>query len=172
MSKPSPNLPPPHVELDLGSTPALVIGSGEQGVRLPFMAWPAVVRAQRGSLPRPHEIERQIEIVEDWLMPLLRTHVARRSAAQTLHCDALFLSRLQPGAAAAGAVDLAQVERCFNLLADIAAGHPAAESPLPLDAAFTARLVLLREVMHHGGYATATPRIISATRTQPGEADA
>jgi hypothetical protein len=150
---------PLSVALDLGAEPALEIGKGGSVSRLVFSDWPALVQLQKGKLPRPAEIERQIEVVEDWLMPLLRMHLPQRSDSQSLFCDAAFLNRLHLGSASNAALGIAEIERSFNELADIAAGHPAAHSRLPLDADFTARLVLLREVMHHGGFAVASPRI-------------
>jgi hypothetical protein len=48
------------------------------------------------------------------------------------------------------------VERVFNRLAAVAQGRPAAHEGLPEDPAFAARLLVLRELMHHMPFAAVT----------------
>jgi hypothetical protein len=45
------------------------------------------------------------------------------------------------------------VERLFDLLAALSLGRPASSAGIPADGVFAARLLILRELMHHLGFA-------------------
>lgn len=45
------------------------------------------------------------------------------------------------------------VERLFDLLASLSLGRPASSAGIPDTPAFAARLLILREFMHHLGFA-------------------
>lgn len=97
------------------------------------------------------ELEAVIEVVEDRIMPALRD----LPAAAVLEARAEELDELMhalPDPVNAKTVGIDEVERLFNRLADVASGSPLAASGLPPDASFALQLVLLREVMHHGGF--------------------
>jgi hypothetical protein len=49
-------------------------------------------------------------------------------------------------------VAVEEVEDLFNRLADVASGSPASVLGLPASTGFALGLVLLREIMHHGGF--------------------
>lgn len=52
-------------------------------------------------------------------------------------------------------LSIEEVELLFSRLADVISGTPVAMSGIPVDASFSMSMVVLREVMHHGGYHTA-----------------
>ena len=96
----------------------------------------------RHAPPSPLEIERAIERVEDAVMPAR----ARLPAA---------LLRALVGAAGAARadapvwLDIDTVEQIFNRLVARAQGRPASQDPLPVDGPSAARLVIVRELLHH-----------------------
>ena len=99
-------------------------------------------------------LESTIAQVEDLIMPILRSlpacaHLRVSGAA----LEKVF--RLLPGRDGA-AVSTETVESLFNELADCAGGSPIAwrHPSSPDDVALT--LVVLREVMHHGGFHSVT----------------
>ena len=105
----------------------------------------------RHDPPTPLEIEHAIERIEDAVMPLRA--LAAGSDTLVVHDAALHaLAReADGGMAGRGAVVLERdaVERLFNRLADRAAGRPASQDALPTDAASSAALLLVRELLHH-----------------------
>lgn len=104
------------------------------------------------SPPRPHpvELERAIDLVEDALdgLGLLRsTYPALITTDPTL--QALAQAHGHPGAAGAWTLSREQVETLFQRLASASLGHPTAAAGLPDDSEAYARLLILRELMHH-----------------------
>ena len=96
------------------------------------------------------ELEAAIAHVEDRLMPVVRLLPAERRLATSA-------SEVRGIAKAAGLDNAAEltteaVELMFNRLADVAYGTPAARLGLPPTRAFAASLLLLRELLHHGGF--------------------
>ena len=104
----------------------------------------------RHAPPSPLEIERAIERVEDAVMPAR----ARLPAALRLQTDDARL-RAMVGAAGAARADapvwlgIDTVEQLFNRLVARAQGRPASQDPLPVDGPSAARLVIVRELLHH-----------------------
>lgn len=99
----------------------------------------------RSALPAPHELEAAIDVIEDALQG-----IAGNFSARTLNASAASLGALPAFAGAHGTLlSRVQVEAAFNRLADLANGRPAALDPLPDEPAFAARLLVLRELMHH-----------------------
>lgn len=105
-------------------------------------------RCFRRDLPTPHEIERAIDGVEDVVTRWPRA----AQADAVLQCaDAGW----QPWAALGGAtLSRDTVEAWFQRLASAALGQPMAMQGLPARAEDAARLLIVRELMHHLGYAT------------------
>lgn len=102
------------------------------------------------------ELEALIELIEERIMPSLRLLPAA-TGLEAVAAEMDDVARaLAPGADGGQVVGIDEVERLFNRLADVASGSPVAAAGLPADAAFALRLVLLREVMHHGGFAQVT----------------
>ena len=104
----------------------------------------------RHAPPSPLEIERAIERVEDAVMPAR----ARLPAALRLQTDDARLRALVGAASAARAdapvwLDIDTVEQIFNRLVARAQGRPASQDPLPVDGPSAARLVIVRELLHH-----------------------
>ena len=104
----------------------------------------------RHAPPSPLEIERAIERVEDAVMPAR----ARLPAALRLQTDDARLRALVGAAGAARAdapvwLDIDTVEQIFNRLVARAQGRPASQDPLPVDGPSAARLVIVRELLHH-----------------------
>ncbi len=105
----------------------------------------------RHAPPSPLEIEHAIERVEDAVMPAR----ARLPAALRLQTGDARLRALVgdvAGAARADApvwLDIDAVEQLFNRLVARAQGRPASQDPLPVDGPSAARLVIVRELLHH-----------------------
>jgi len=102
------------------------------------------------------ELEALIEAIEELVMPALRElPAATRLEVATGDFDDL--ARTMPASTEGRQeVGIDEVERLFNRLADVASGSPVTASGQPPDASFALRLALLREVMHHGGFARVT----------------
>lgn len=97
------------------------------------------------------ELSFVIEVVEDRIMPALRALPAA-SMVEAAGSEFRELAHALAGPGSGKAVGIGEVESLFNRLADVASGSPLAPPGLPSDTAFVLRLVLLRELMHHGGF--------------------
>lgn len=130
-----------------------VAGSADTG-KLDAGSWQDVSRLLRHEPPTPSELEAAIAAIEDALMPALR----RLPASRRLVASTALLADIAAAAGSAkAALETATVEMLFNRLADVAHGTPAARLGIPVDRAFAARLLLLREVLHHGGFGAVEP---------------
>lgn len=96
--------------------------------------------------PRPVELERAIDVIEDALMAI----APQVGSPDRFVSDDPVLLRL-PGARAGTTLDAAQVEALFQRLASASLGHPSAAAGLPAGREAAATLLLLRETMHHLG---------------------
>lgn len=135
----------------------------------------------RGAVPTPLELETAIASVEDEVHAAHRqwkaycdgsdqrdqsrpnSHqtqvLASGSAASPWSTDAglhelATLAGIAPGPVRELPLDA--LERLFNRLASVSEGRPAAHEGLPESAAFAARLLVLRELMHHMPFAAIT----------------
>ena len=105
----------------------------------------------RHAPPRPLEIEQAIERVEDAVMPAR----ARLPAVFRLQTgDALLRAVAGEGAVCPGDepawLGTDAVEQLFNRLVARAEGRPASQDPhFPVDGPSAARLVIVREMLHH-----------------------
>ena len=115
----------------------LPIGAGRPGT-----VW-------RGHPPTALELEVAIAAVEDALMPLVR----ELPAGLPLSTSDPFARELRAWLQAGPELPLEDVERAFDEMAAVAQGRSASASTLPQDAAFDGWLLVLREFMHHGGFA-------------------
>lgn len=113
--------------------------------------------ARRSGVPTARELEQAIMAVEDEIARV----ALRGDAATPLVSDDAALVELARVAGVGGAlplrVDIAAVENAFERLAQVAQGGPRAASGLPggeAGRAFAARLLIVRELMHHLGFAT------------------
>ncbi len=102
------------------------------------------------ALPTPQELELAIEMIEDAVMPAraqLPAGMRLASADPALRV----LARHAGRAADARWLELDAVEQLFNRLVARAAGRPASRDALPVDGESAARLLILREALHHWG---------------------
>jgi hypothetical protein len=95
-------------------------------------------------------LERAIAEVEDLIMPTIRS-LPRTAELVVSGSELAEVLALLP-AGAGGAVSVESVESLFNQLADVAAGSPVAWRHAASPGRVALGLVVLREVMHHGGF--------------------
>lgn len=106
--------------------------------------------------PTPLELERAIEAVENVVMPLARV-LTPGTALHTADAHGHTLAALaHPGQPTATPVSIDGLEDVFNQLVAVSEGRPSASSGLPLDPAFAAWVLILREFMHHLRFADVT----------------
>lgn len=125
----------------------------------------------RGAVPTPLELETAIAAVEDEVYAAhrrYRTCMPEGPAATPLSADpglheAATLAGIAPGPWRVLPLDAA--ERLFNRLAAVSEGRPAAHEGLPESPAFAARLLVLRELMHHMPFAAV---VLVPSRSGPG----
>ena len=105
----------------------------------------------RHAPPAPLELEHAIEAVEDAVMPVRSQLPAQ--ARLVSRDPALWVLARHAGVAdkSPAWLGLDAVEQLFNRLADRSAGRPATQDTLPVDGASAARLLILREALHHWG---------------------
>ena len=110
----------------------------------------------RHAPPTALEIENAIEHVENAVMPLLRQ---MPPGTQLVTSDAIAreLHQLTSERGAGEALLLIDdVELVFNQIAAVSLGRPAQSAGLPVGVEFPAYVVILRETMHHLGFASLT----------------
>ena len=118
---------------------------------LPLSADALARELLRHAPPSPLEIERAIERVEDAVMPA-RARLPAALRLQTGDARLRALVGAAAGAARADApvwLDVDAVEQLFNRLVARAQGRPTSQDPLPVDGPSAARLVIVRELLHH-----------------------
>jgi exopolyphosphatase/pppGpp-phosphohydrolase len=102
----------------------------------------------RHDPPTSQDIERAIDFAEDEIMRLGK-------AATTTTTPASTSAALQAWACVSGpTMQLEAIEQWFQRLASTSLGQPAAMQGLPTGREAAATLLVLREFMHHRGYAT------------------
>lgn len=106
----------------------------------------------RHAPPTPYELEMAIATIEDAIMAAMPR---LRQVSELAIADADIAGIVAAtGMAGEGTVTLSldAIERTYRRLADVAHGMPASRAGIPEDALFAARLLILRELMHHVGY--------------------
>lgn len=144
----------PHAVFDLAADPLLFRApAGAADITLPWSLAALARRVGMAFPPREAVLEAAIAEVEDAVMP----HVSALRARDTQVLEVSGAAGTAIVALAAGAqaheATLDEVERLFNRLAYVAAGRPAAVEGLPEDAGLALALLVLREILHHVGYA-------------------
>jgi hypothetical protein len=123
-----------------GAAPEGVVAVGARGLAEELF---------RHDPPTPHEIEQAIDRVEDAL--------AASGVKQAVRGDLLTrdpqLHALLGLHTGGDRVTRDEVELRFQRLASASLGHPGLRDGLPADPAAAAALLILRECMHHLGYA-------------------
>jgi len=96
------------------------------------------------------ELEAVIAEVEDLIMPVIRT----LPSGGVLEVEGRELCEVAEALPSLGVepAPIEAVEHLFSRLANVATGSPAGSQGVPVTASFALGLVVLREVMHHGGY--------------------
>lgn len=141
---------------------AVAAGQGAEAAVTLVLPIGALKTAQtffRRSPPTPLEMENAIATVEDEVMrlpALLPPHSTLWSVDPVVR-DIALLSGVAPGACLLLPLDL--MEQTFERLAAVAEGRPAVLEGLPDSTAFAAALLILREFMHHLGFAAIRFRI-------------
>lgn len=103
--------------------------------------------------PTPDDMERAIMTVEDEV-----TRIRHQVDTQypLYLCDPALTSLAETTGVPANAhgwhIEQEDIERLFKRFEQVMLGRPASWEAIPLDNAFTARLLILREFMHHLGY--------------------
>lgn len=120
---------------------------------LPIGASELARQILRHTPPRPLEIEQAIELVEEAIMPA-RARLPEMLQLQTADPRLRRLvAEVRPAnleqASAPLWLDTDAVENLFNRLVARAEGRPAPEDSLPVDGESAARLVIVREILHH-----------------------
>ena len=144
----------PHAVFDLAADPLVFRApAGAADIALPWSLAALARRVGMAFPPREAVLEAAIAEVEDAVMP----HVSAPRARDTQVLEVSGAAGTAIVALAAGAqaheATLDEVERLFNRLAYVAAGRPAAVEGLPEDAGLALALLVLREILHHVGYA-------------------
>lgn len=149
-------------ELKMGSAPALLhigpvgstltlAGAGDEPRVVRFALGYAAVPATlfRNDIPTALELEEAIAAVEDEVMPVVR---ALAGVAELVTADAE-LSALAAAASLdeGGELPLERVEWLFDEVTRAALGGAASQVPFELTRASAATVLILRELMHHGG---------------------
>ncbi len=127
---------------------AIAVGRGalpDMVTLLPMGAERTAREQFRSAPPTPLAMENAIQVVEDGVMPLrpLIPLDALLFSADVGLREIALLSGLAPDAT----LQLEAMERSFNRLVAVVEGLPDAQ--LPASNAFAARLLILREFMHH-----------------------
>jgi hypothetical protein len=106
----------------------------------------------RNQQPTPQELEQAIEAIEDALM---HAHLAHANRGTLMAGDALV--RAVPGLQQEGnSLTRDEVEALFQRLASASLGPRLLAAAIPFDAEVAATVLLLRELMHHLGFAAVT----------------
>lgn len=127
------------------ATPIMVLAIGSQAI-----AEACFKHAPASAL----ELENAIAIVEDEIArarPVLPGDVPLHTADAPL-CEIARLAGISDSSAMV--LSREAVEQTFERMVSVALGRPAAQSGLPTDNEFSARLLILRELMHHLQLAT------------------
>nr|WP_113867341.1 hypothetical protein [Brenneria salicis]NMN91957.1 hypothetical protein [Brenneria salicis ATCC 15712 = DSM 30166]RBP61260.1 hypothetical protein DES54_1241 [Brenneria salicis ATCC 15712 = DSM 30166]RLM30269.1 hypothetical protein BHG07_11375 [Brenneria salicis ATCC 15712 = DSM 30166] len=107
--------------------------------------------------PTPDEMELAIMTVEDEVMRIRHSLLAD-SALFSVDPDDAGIARISGVKEEDGSWWLSQdeIERTFKRLERVMFGSPASWEGIPLERSFTARLLILREFIHHHGFETLT----------------
>lgn len=110
----------------------------------------------RTTPPSPLAMEQAIQVVEDVVMPL-RADIPREALLFGADATLGEIARLA-GADQSEPIRLTldAMERLFNRLSAVVEGSPSAHQGLPESNSFAARLLILREFMHHLQFAQIT----------------
>ena len=141
-----------HLQLEDG--PIRLHAGASTDIRLPLSLAALLEAGLLHFPPSEQALEQAIASTEDALMPWIPA--LRQESLEVLECGDAVLAPLAdvlgyPRQAIAE-LEIDEVERAFNQLAEVAAGMPAKSQGIPEQADFVAALVVVRELMHHVGW--------------------
>lgn len=128
-----------------------LVSSSCEYKRVPVGSIAAVRRLIRHEPVNAAELEAAIAEVEDLIMPVLRV-LPSAEALEVSGQDLCVVIAAASPAARGQPVSIEAIENLFNRLADVAMGSPRGRLGAPYTSALALSLVVLREVMHHGGF--------------------
>lgn len=148
----------PHTLIDIGAQHTVVfVDRGEAAdvlLELPIGATRTAEQFFRHDPPRPAELEAAIDAVEDQVMRLTG-QLPNGSSLRLIGFFAGEIRRAESTSDHANAVvSLDELEHLFQRLASASLGNPAARRGLPSGNLFVTAVLILREFMHHLGFAT------------------
>ena len=132
---------------------AVAVGSGPEPDTVLLLALGTRATAAqfyRHNPPTPGELENAIQWVED---EVTRARSLVAGHASLFGSDPAALQLAQLAGMAGSSLPVEAVERLFDQLASLSLGRPAASAGIPDTPAFAAGLLILREFMHHLGFA-------------------
>lgn len=146
----------PVALLHIGSQQTLVMISESSVLTLPLGANKTAADYFSHSIPKADEMENAIMAVEDRIMAI-RAQIPANGRLLTVDEEIHHIALLA-GVADQQVISLSldAMERTFDRLAAVMLGRPAAREGIPEDASFAARLLILREFMHHLAFAEIT----------------
>ena len=124
----------------------------QPGQALAIASLPAIRRYLQHEPATAIEIETAIAAIEDVLIPVVKRLPARANLVTHAAAIGQILVAASLPNRAEMCLDRAAVELLFNRLAAMAYGTPPAQAGLPADRDFAASLLILRELLHHGGF--------------------
>jgi hypothetical protein len=101
-----------------------------------------------------NELELAIAEIEDALAPVIRMLPPNGRLTTSVPAMRDIAKAASPKTIGDPEIGIEAVEILFNRLADVASGTPAARLGIPASKAFAANLLVLRELMHHAGFAS------------------
>ncbi|KAF7597976.1 MAG: hypothetical protein CGU28_15475 [Candidatus Dactylopiibacterium carminicum] len=126
------------------SDASLRLGHDGESLHLPLGTTAVITDFLRHVPPHPVELENAIQQIEDDLQPAVR-----RFAGHTLVTHDAWFAELASLTSSNASISREALEILFGKLAARAEGRPTSQDRLPEDAHFAARLLVLRELMHH-----------------------
>lgn len=139
--------------LHIGTEQVVVVaGSGNKPAAAMVLELGAARTARehfRHEPPTPHEMEHAIMTVEEEVIRA-RTLIVDDSRLLTGDAGMREVARFA-GVSDSGTVTISidRIEQAFGRIAAVTLGRPASQEGVPADNAFAARLLILRECMHH-----------------------
>lgn len=113
-----------------------------------------ILRHLQSEPATAYEIEAAIATIEDELMPVIPSLPTHRSLV-TSEPEIHQIAGLGTGTDRLR-LEVEEVERLFNCIADVAYGTPAKLLGIPENREFATGLLFLRELMHHAGFSVIT----------------
>lgn len=153
---------PLQTSIDIGARRTIVVvrrgTATEAALELPVGARQAAEKFSWHDPPRPAELEAAIDAIEDQVMRLS----GRLPAESPLRVTGPFAAEIGRAVNANDDANpvagLDEVEQVFQRLASASLGNPAARQGLPSGNSFVAAVLILREFMHHLGFASVVLR--------------